>query len=188
MARGWGPIFLSVWVWATFFLFLLLAIVDPLRGMCIQHNYPKAVLYTPSPCQENSLGIVQHISIKRGGTVETFFSAHLWDQTSTWMDGNLMGSCQGLLGWLYNRKGVKSEVIQREEAGREGEEVGSGEGGWVGGPTGGEVWNKRGLMHLYYSNLCSQVQCKQCGSTNHHFNHGGLNGCSVSAVLHWTFH
>lgn len=77
--------------------------------------------------------------MKRGTTVKTFLSAHLQDQTSTWMDGNLMGSCQGLLVRLYNRKRVKSEVMQREEAERKRGEVGSGEGGRVGGPTGGEV-------------------------------------------------
>lgn len=50
-----------------------------------------------------------------------------------------------------------------------------------GGLTGGEVWNKQGLMCLYYSNLCGQVQCKQHGSTDHHFNHSEINSCSVSA-------
>lgn len=161
---------------------LLLATVDDLRRLCTQHNSPSKVPCTSSTCQEKQL---------KNSTAHKHkepISAHLRDQTSTWMDGNLMESCQGLLVRLYNPKHVKSEVTQREEAGRKRGEVGSGEGGWVGGPTGGEVWNKRGLMHLYYSNLCSQVQCKQCGSTNHHFNHGGLNGCSVSAALHWTFH
>lgn len=60
-------------------------------------------------------------------------------QTSTWMDGNLMGSCQGLLVRLYNPKRVKREVMQRGEGGKNEGEPGGRGGGWVGGPMRGKV-------------------------------------------------
>lgn len=155
------------------------------EGCVLNTTLPKKFPAHHLHVKKKSLRIVQHINIKRHNSL---FSTHLRAQTSTWIGGNLMGSCQGPLVQLYNLKRVKSEVMQREEAERKRGKVGRGESSRVGGPTCGDVWNKRELMHLYYSNLCSQVQCKQCGSTNHHFNHGGLKGSSVSAVLHWTFH
>lgn len=53
--------------------------------------------------------------------------------------------------------------------------------------TGWEVGNKQGLMCLYYSNLWGRVQCKQHGSTDHHFNHSQINACTVStfAIRHF---
>lgn len=138
--------------------------------------------------EEHSLRLAHRMYIKKPNSQDACALPLSESQTSTWMDGYLMGSCQGLLVRLYNPKRVKREVMQRGEGGKNEGEPGGRGGGWVGGPMRRKVWNKQGLMHLYYSNLCGQVQCKQRGRTDRHFNHGRLNGCSVPALLHWTFH
>lgn len=166
--------------------FVLLAIVHNLRGMCTQHNSKKSFLQIIYMSRKTVRRIAQCIKVTKGTIVTMLVFGHLRYQTLTEMDGKLTGRRPGLLVQLYNPRCVKSGVIQREEAEKKKREA-----KWAAGWAGLRVercQTSRGLCTYIILISAAKSNVSNVGVLTITSITGLLNGCSVSAALHWTFH